>query len=302
MKIGAFEVNEPVPELTNPCAIAMLKPWVDVGRVGTLVLAKIEQHVEAKELARLDRPGTFFDFTRYRPRMRMSGGKRVFRTPNSEIRFGHDDFSDRDYVFLHLREPHAMAEDYIDSVVALAEHFGVVEYYRIGGMYDTVPHSRPLLVTGNLNEEKEDLAKGLLSPWRRAYQGPTSIVNLVGESLEQAKIETASLMAHLPQYVQLDEDHMGASRLLDVLCAICGLPNSLADATRGSQQYQEISRAVAQNPDLQRLITQFEAYYDKVTAGSPEAEEGAAFSPDVEEFLKSMGERFESGKEGVEED
>jgi hypothetical protein len=302
MKIGAFEVTEPVPELTNPCAIAMLKPWVDVGRVGTLVLAKIEQHIEAKELARLDRPGTFFDFTRYRPRMRMSGGRRVFRTPNSEVRYGHDDVSDRDFILLHLREPHAMAEDYIDSIVALAEHFGVVEYYRVGGMYDTVPHSRPLLVTGNLSEEKEVLAKGLLSPWRRPYQGPTSIVNLVGESMEQAKIETASLMAHLPQYVQLDEDHMGASRLLDVLSAICGLPSSLADATRGSQQYQEISRAVALNPDLQKLIIQFEAYYDKLTSGSQEPEVEAAFSPDVEEFLKSMGERLDSGREGVEED
>ena len=302
MKIGAFEVNEPVPELTNTCAIAMLKPWVDVGRVGTLVLAKIEQHVGAKELATLDRPGTFFDFTRYRPRMRMSGGKRIFRTPNSEVRFGHDEVSDRDYLFLHLREPHAMAEEYIESIVELAVHFGVVEYYRIGGMYDTVPHSRPLLVTGNLPEDKEEAAKGLISPWRRSYQGPTSIVNLVGEALEEAEVRTCSLMAHLPQYVQLDEDHMGASRLLDVLCAVCGLPRSLADATRGSQQYQEINRAVEQNSDLPKLITQLEAYYDRMNTGAEGREDEPSFSPDVEDFLKSMGERLDGGKEEIEEE
>ena len=297
MKVGAFEVIEPAPELTNTCAIAILKPWVDVGRVGTIVLSKIEQYMEAKSLATLDRPGTFFDFTRYRPLMRMSGGKRVIRTPNSEVKFGHDDGSGRDYIFLHLREPHAMAEEYIESIVQLALHFGVVEYYRVGGMYDTVPHSRPLLVTGNLPGDKE-AARELMSPWKRPYQGPTSIVNLVGEALEEANVHTSSLMAHLPQYVQLDEDYMGASRLLDVLSFACDLPRSLADATRGSQQYQEINRAVAQNKDLPKLISQLEAYYDRMTGGAEEREEEeTSFSPEVAEFLKAMGERLDGGKE-----
>ena len=296
MKIGAFEVIEPAPELTNTCAIAILKPWVDVGRVGTIVLSKIEQYIEARALATLDRPGTFFDFTRYRPLMRMSGGKRVIRTPNSEVKFGHDDASGRDYIFLHLREPHAMAEEYIESVVRLALHFGVVEYYRVGGMYDTVPHSRPLLVTGSLPGDKE-AARELMSPWKRPYQGPTSIVNLVGEALEAANVQTSSLMAHLPQYVQLDEDYMGASRLLDVLSFACDMPRSLADATRGSQQYQEIDRAVAQNKDLPKLIGQLEAYYDKMTGGAEEREEETSFSPEVAEFLKAMGERLDGGKE-----
>lgn len=296
MKVGAFEVIEPAPELTNTCAIAILKPWVDVGRVGTIVLSKIEQYMEARALATLDRPGTFFDFTRYRPLMRMSRGKRVIRTPNSEVKFGRDDASGRDYIFLHLREPHAMAEEYIESVVRLALHFGVVEYYRVGGMYDTVPHSRPLLVTGNLPGDK-DAARELMSPWKRPYQGPTSIVNLVGEALEEANVHTSSLMAHLPQYVQLDEDYMGASRLLDVLSFACDLPRSLADATRGSQQYQEINRAVAQNKDLPKLISQLEAYYDKMTGGAEEREDETSFSPEVAEFLKAMGERLDGGKE-----
>ena len=64
MRIGAFEVAEPVPELRNTCAIANLRPWVDVGRVGTLALRSLEHHMGAQELGRLARPGEFFDFTR----------------------------------------------------------------------------------------------------------------------------------------------------------------------------------------------------------------------------------------------
>ena len=302
MKVGEFELVEPVPELRNVCAIAMLRPWIDVGRVGTLGLTRLEQHMSAKELGRLARPGTYFDFTRYRPRMRVVGGRRVFTTPNSVVHYAHDDQADRDFLFVHLREPHAMGEDYTDAVVTLLRHFDVTEYCRIGGMYDSVPHTRPLLVTGTLNDEQNEKAKGLVSRRRNTYQGPTSIVNLVTEALNQMEVVNTSLMVHLPQYVQLDEDHMGASRLMEVLCAVYGLPASLADPKRGQQQYLDISRAVENNPEVKNLITQLETYYDRVLAGA-DIEEDVSFAPDVERFLSEMGERLDGGRgENVEDD
>ena len=297
MRVGDFELVEPVPELRNTCAIAMLRPWIDVGRVGTLVLAQLEKHLGAKELGRLARPGTYFDFTRYRPRTRVVSGRRVFTTPNSIVHYARDQESEKDFLFLHLREPHAMGEDYADSVVSLLKHFDVREYCRIGGMYDSVPHTRPLLITGALNEEQTERAKGLVSPRRNTYQGPTSIVNLVSEALVQVEINSPSLMAHLPQYMQLDEDHMGASRLMEVLCALYGFPKSLADSKRGQQQYLDISRAVESNSEVKSLISQLETYYDRVLAGGRQGED-ASFSPDVESFLREMGERLEGSQEG----
>jgi hypothetical protein len=297
MRIGEFEINEPLPELRNIRAVAMLRPWIDVGRVGTLALRKLEQHFEAKELGRLARPGNFFDFTRYRPRLRIVEGRRVFTTPNSVVHYAHDDENDQDYLFMHLREPHAIGEDYADAIVTLLRHFDVTEYCRIGGFYDSVPHTRPILVTGTLGEEQEEQAKGLISVRKNTYQGPTSIVNLVAEVLTQMEVPTSSLMSHLPQYVQLDEDHMGASRLLEVLSAVYGFPAALADRTRGEQQYKDISRAVENNSEVQTLIAQLEKYYDRVLAGSQPAED-TAFSPDVEKFLSEMGERLDREQEG----
>ena len=298
MKVGFFDVAEPVPELRNTCAISMLRPWIDVGRVGTLTLNKLEQHLGAKELGRLARPGTFFDFTRYRPRVRVVEGSRVFTTPNSIVHFAHDDDGDRDYIFLHLREPHAMSEDYADGIITLLKHFDVTEYVRLGGMYDSVPHTRPLLVTGTLTEEQTEKAKGVVSPSKSTYQGPTSIVNLVAEALNQLEVPTGSLMVHLPQYVQLDEDHMGASRLLEALSAVHGFPKSLADPTRGQQQYLDIGKAVSNNPEVKSLIEKLETYYDRVLA-SPQPAENVAFSPDVERFLREMGNRLDGGTGGA---
>ena len=293
MLVDAFEVHEPVPEMHNTCAIAMLRPWVDVGRVGTLVLNKLEKHSGAKELGRLAKPGNFFDFTRYRPRTRNVSGRRVFTTPNSIAHYAHDEETDRDFIFLHLREPHAMGEDYTDAIVALLNHFDVTEYCRIGGMYDSVPHTRPVLVTGTLSEAHAEMAKGIVAPRRSTYQGPTSIINLVNEVIGE-QVETSSLMAHLPQYVQLDEDHMGASRLMEVLCAVYGFPKSLADPARGQQQYVDINKAVEDNEEVRSMIGQLETYYDRVLAAE-EPDEEAKFSSDVERFLSEMSERLDGG-------
>ena len=183
MRIGEFEIPEPVPEMKNTRVIAMLRPWVDVGRVGTLVLNRLERHLGAQELGRLAKPGLYFDFTRYRPRMRTVDGQRVFTRPNTIVHHAHDDDQDQDYLFLHIREPHAMGEDYTDAIVELLKHFDVKEYCRVGGMYDSVPHTRPVLVTGSLTSDYEEKAKGLVSIRRSTYQGPTSIVNLVHENL-----------------------------------------------------------------------------------------------------------------------
>ena len=292
MRIGAFEVRDPVPELRDSCAIVMLRPWVDVGRVGTLSLNGLEKHTGAKELGRLARPGTFFDFTRYRPRTRNVGGRRVFTTPNSVAHYAHHDETDRDFIFLHLREPHAMGEDYTDAIVTFLRHFDVTEYCRIGGMYDSVPHTRPILVTGTLSEDHAQTAKGIVSPSRSAYQGPTSIINLVTEVFNEMGIANSSLMAHLPQYVQLDEDHMGASRLLEVLCAVYGFPKSLADPSRGRRQYLDINKAVESNDEVKSMISQLETYYDRVLSAE-EPEEGVQFSSDVERFLTEMSERLD---------
>ena len=301
MRIGEFEVVEPVPELKNTCAISMLRPWIDVGRVGTLGLTRLEQYLGAKELGRLAKPGTFFDFTRYRPRMRTVGGQRVFTTPNTIVHYAHDDETDRDYLFVHIREPHTLGEDYSEAIVELLRHFDVTEHCRIGGMYDSVPHTRPLLVTGTMGDDQAEKAKGLVSPRRSTYQGPTSIVNLVSEALTQMEIDSNSLMVHLPQYVQLDEDHMGASRLMEVLCAVYGFPASLADNKRGQQQYLDIGRAVENNSEVRSLITQLETYYDRVLAGQ-EGEKETSFAPDVAKFLTEMTERFDDGQAGQSED
>ena len=290
MRIGEFELKDPLPELNRPIAIAMLRPWIDVGRVGTLSLNILQRHLGAQELGRLAEPGKFFDFTRYRPRMRTVDGRRVFTTPNSIIHYAHDDTTDRDYLFLHVREPHNFGETYCNAISEVLSHFDIQEYCRIGGMYDSVPHTRPLLVTGTMSDEQAAKARGLVSQRRSTYQGPTSIVNMVTDLLADKEVVSTSLMAHLPQYMQLDEDHMGSARIVEILCAMYDLPRSLSDTARGERQYEDVNRAVEGNSEVRSLITRLESYYDRVLASEEEEEEEDAveLAPDLEQFLREV--------------
>ena len=298
MKIGAFEIHEPLPELREPHAFAMVRPWVDVGSVGTLTLNRLERHLGSNELGKLERPGNFFDFTRYRPTMRLVEGKREVEIPNSIIRYAKSE-DGPDYLFFHLLEPHCNGEDYTDSLLAVVKHFGVKRYCRVGAMYDAVPHTRPLLVTGTLGSVQQLRPVPHFKIRKSTYQGPTTILNLLSEGIEKSEIECINFMVHLPQYVQLEEDYAGTSRMLEVLSSVYdSIPADLAPVRRGQRQYRELSASLERNSELKQLIQQMEAHYDaqmdSEDTGTEESVPTASLSPEIERFLSELGERLDA--------
>ncbi len=303
MKIGAFELQEPLPELRDPHVFAMIRPWVDVGSVGTLTLTRLERFLGSKELGRLHRPGEFFDFTRYRPSMRLVDDKRQVRIPNSVIRYAVTE-NGPDYLFFHLREPHANSEEYTDSILKIVETFSVKRYCRLGAMYDAVPHTRPLLVTGSLGSVTQLRPVPNLKLRQSTYQGPTTIMNLVSDGIDEMGVEAINFMVHLPQYVQLDEDFNGTARMLEALSSVYpDIPADLAPVRRGQRQYRELNSAVERNSELHGLIQQMEAYYDSNEAEPTEsaetdtAAERVSLSPEIEQFLSELGGDLEEREE-----
>ncbi|MDA0987858.1 MAG: PAC2 family protein [Chloroflexi bacterium] len=293
MQIGAFEIHEPIPEFKNLHAIALLHPWVDAGNVGTLSLERLESHFGAKELGKLHRPGNFFDFTRYRPTSQFVEGQRVIVVPNTNIYYalGTDG---PDFLFIHLMEPHAFAERYVKSVVDLLKTLNVKRYCRISGMYNAVPHTRPLRVTGSPELEKMPGMSGLITPRQSTggYQGPTSIMNSLAEELEKSGTEMINFMVHLPHYLSLEDDYAGTARLMEVLCTLYDLPPHLMEADRGATQYQEVGTQLQHNTQVKALISQLEEYYDDQQSPEPE-EETPPLAPDVETFLREIGLRLD---------
>ena len=301
MKIGAFQIHEPVPKLKDPHVFAMVRPWVDVGSVGTLTLNRLERHLGSKELGKLARPGEFFDFTRYRPTMRLVQGEREVKIPNSIIRYAQTE-EGPDYLFFHLLEPHSNGEDYTDSLLEIVKYFQIKRYCRIGAMYDAVPHTRPLLVTGTLGDVQMKREVPNFKVRKSTYQGPTTIMNLLSEGIEKSNIESINFMVHLPQYVQLEEDYAGTSRMIEVLSSLYdSIPQDLAPTDRGQRQYRDLNAGLERNTELKALIQQMEAYYDAQLdaedSGQEESVPPATLSPEIERFLSELGERLDAEAE-----
>jgi len=294
MRLRAFELNEPLPRLKEPHALAMLRPWVDVGSVGTLVLSWLETHFEAKELGRLARPGDFFDFTRYRPTTYIKEGQRQVTIPNTYVTYSKQK-TGNDFLFFHLLEPHSHGEVYAESVLRLLARFGVKRYCLLGSMYDYIPHTRPLIVTGGAVGERAQQELDRMGIQSSDYQGPTSINFLVSQRAPDIGMETMSLIVHLPQYTQLDEDYMGTARIMKILGSLYDLPMDETYIEKAEQQREQINVALDKNPQLKAIVEQLETHYEAHTEKKRKEEETTRLSPEVEKFLREMDRRFREG-------
>ena len=293
MRLGDFEFTEPLPQLKDPHVLAVLKPWVDVGNVGSLGLGRMERHLRATEVGRLSRPGRYYDFTRYRPRTIRNKGNREFVVPNTIIRTAIREEAP-DLVFMHMREPHAYGEDYTDSILEVLTSLGAKRYSLVGSMYDMVPHTRPLLISGGARQPGNEEEYQSVSVRPSDYQGPTSITYLINQHAESLGIETRTFVVHLPQYFQVDEDFTGTARLMELLCRIYHLPNRLMDRQRGRQQYDALQNIVKDTSEVASLLTRLEERYDREQQeDSGSHREPPALSPNIENFLRELDQGFE---------
>jgi hypothetical protein len=295
VRIGAFELSSPLPELKEPIVFAVLRPWIDVNNVGTLVLSELEAQFEGDELARLAKPGEFFDFTRYRPTMHLDEGIRRVTVPNVTLRYGKRQ-GENDLLFLHLLEPHARSEVYVDSIVKLLKACKARKYVLLGSMYDVVPHTRPLIVNGSSSggEARKDLKRsGALTS---SYEGPTTITILISQKVPALKIEALSFIVSLPQYVALEEDYLGKVRLMEVLNVLYNIPIDTNDFEKALEQRTLVNQRVESTPELRSLIPQLESMYeDRVK--SLGGEESPKLTSEMEEILwKTMEGKEDLGK------
>jgi predicted ATP-grasp superfamily ATP-dependent carboligase len=295
MRFHAFDMSEPVPELNAPHAMAIIKPWIDVSNVGSLILSCLETYLGSKELARLTRPGNFFDLTRYRPTLVRKENSSEVDIPNAVINYSKQS-EGQDFLLLRLLEPHMMAETYVDSVVELLKTFGVRRYCFIGSMYDMVPYTRPLLVTGsasNLALQNELAIANVIPSY---YEGPTTILSLIGQKALQLGIETCSMIVHLPGYLTMEYDYRGMKRLIEVISPLYDFPMPQVDMEKANQQEEQVRQAaeqiMQQEPSYKVILQQLEANYDsRIKKEKAETQ----LSPEVEKFLQDVSRRFTQG-------
>ncbi|OPX94972.1 MAG: PAC2 family protein [Syntrophorhabdus sp. PtaB.Bin006] len=290
MRIGGFQLLDPVPECNEPYVVTTLRPWIDINNVGTLVLKELAARFGAPEIGKLSKPGLYYDFTRYRPTIHLDEGIRDVSIPNTTIRYAKRE-GQNDLLLLRLLEPHAHAEHYIDSVVKLLKAFNAKKYILLGGMYDAVPHTRPLLVSGYGMGEgaREDVRKAEALPI--TYRGPSTIVNLITKQVAESGIEAIVFIVSLPRYVVLEEDRAGKAKLMEILNTLYGVPlnNNKEDFEKALKQRTLISSRIENSPEMKILLPELENAY-AMRMKTLEEEGAPHLTPEMEEvFWKTLG-------------
>jgi predicted ATP-grasp superfamily ATP-dependent carboligase len=288
---GPFEFTEPVPTLDRPRLLIALQPWIDIGSVGTMALGFLEQLLGTEEVAKLSRPGIFYDFSRYRPMLYRREGERHVAVPNTFLRSARS--VDGDWLFLHALEPHSHGEDFVDGVFGLVRRFGVRQYTLIGSMYAPIPHTRPPVAGGGASSEplRERLHQAGVR--ESTYEGPTTILATMPQLAAGEGIETGSVIVQLPAYIQLERDYCGTEALLEILSRVYSLNLDLEPLRdESNRQRQAMEESVAQNPQLQAMVAELERAYD--SDAPRENDDAPKLSPELEGFLKDIETRLEN--------
>jgi len=288
VRIGAFDIEDLVLDCSEPYVLATIRPWIDVNNVGTMVLRELGRRFGSIELGRLRKPGLFYDFTRYRPTIHLEEGIRDMSIPNTTIRYAKRE-ERNDLLLLRLLEPHAHSELYVESVLKLLKRFNVKKYVLLGSMYDTVPHTRPLLVSGyGMGEEAlQDVKKVGALPI--TYRGPSTIAHLITKGAAESGIDATVFIVSLPQYVVLEEDFVGKVRLMEVLNMLYNIPVDKEEFGKALEQRSLIDTRMENSAEVKILLPQLESIYD-VRVKAIEEEGASQLTSEMEEvFWKTMG-------------
>jgi len=281
MNINEFELNIPIASFENSHFISILRPWINVGNVGHNAISRLVKIFDLEEIGKLKMPSKYYDMTRYRPEILNDKGERKIRVPNTVI-FGKKTPSDQNIFLLYLLEPHNFAEDFNLAVIDLIKNLNGQRYISIGGMFDSVPHTRPLPVTGSYKgwTPPSPLDETLRS--NSKYTGPTSMASQLSQILNtKLSIETLSLMVHIPLYIKLEDDFLATSRLLENLSIIYSFTNDFPERKKGETQYREIHKNLQNNTQVNEMIKQFEEE-------NSSDKENLDLSPEIENFLKDL--------------
>jgi proteasome assembly chaperone (PAC2) family protein len=290
MRIGAFEFNAPLPELHSPHAFAILRPWIDAGSAGRATISLLDSTFKAVEIAKLARPGIFFDFTRYRPIMRYVDDERQISIPNTHISYAVHP-GDHDLVFIYMLEPHSFSEIYIKSIVQVLKALKIKRYCLLGSMYDMVPHTRPLAISGIADPAvmEQLLPLGVSTS---NYEGPTTIAALISHEAQKQDIEIMTLIVHLPQYAHLEKDYNAHLRLMEVLCSLYDFKIDLTSLRKQAEkQYRELDQKLEEDPQLLHVVEYLESVYEARRGKS--GEKTTKLSPEIEKFLREINTNFQ---------
>jgi hypothetical protein len=240
------------PDLAGAPLVMAFEGWNDAGEAATGALRFLSDALRCVPLGEIDCE-EYLDFTVQRPTLKLNGGRREIEWPGLAFGFGSLDAS-RELVTGLGVEPHLRWRSFCDAVVRLIERLRIGRVVLLGAYLADVVYSRPVEVTG-FATRPETLDIFGVRPSR--YEGPTGIIGVLAERLQQAGVEVVSLWAGLPHYISASPNPRGSLALLQHLQEGLHLKLDEQPLRQEAAAFEEkVSTVVASDPDLVEYVRQ----------------------------------------------
>ncbi|MEW6638316.1 MAG: PAC2 family protein [Actinomycetota bacterium] len=251
------------PELERPVLIAGFTGWNDAAEAASVAVSSLAEYWGAERFGAFEAE-EFFDFQATRPQIKLvEGVTRRIEWPENVLSAtapSVEAIGGRGAVLLSGPEPNFRWRSFSQAVVELARELGVEMVVTMGALLADVPHTRPVAVAANSQNPALVENLGLTSS---RYEGPTGITGVLHRYCAGSGLPAVSLWASVPHYLPAVPSAPAALSLLNSLSRLLEVRVETAHLESTAAQYQEqVSAAVARDPDLSSYVRMLEERYD----------------------------------------
>jgi hypothetical protein len=239
--------------LSEPVLILAYAGWSDAGESASTALRYLSASLDAPLHARVDME-EFLDFTVVRPQVELDadGAARRIAWPDHTFHVARLGGGAPDLLMGLGHEPHLRWRTYAEAVVGLATAAGVKRAVLLGAYLADVIYSQPTQIRMSSRDaeliRQYELATG-------TYEGPTGILTVIAEALQDAQIPCLRLWAQIPHYVSTQPNPRGALALLQHLETVTSLRFDLGQLGVMAGEFDlQVSEMIANDPHLSAYV------------------------------------------------
>ena len=264
--------------------------WPDAAEAATRAIRYMVRKLPSKKIAEID-PENYYDFTVNRPQTRINRRKdRIIKWPVNEFYSYVPKDNPENGILMYVgTEPNLKWRTFSDTVLEVAKLSGVELIISLGALLDAVPHTREVKITGRASNKELSKKARWLGIRNSGYQGPTGIHSAFAEACAKNHIPHANIWGHCPHYVQTSPNPVTSFALLERLKSLVDIDLDMSELELAGQAFrEEISNAIAKQPDVSSYVSRLEHQYDEAKNSQNEMPTGTDMVEEIENFLKSQ--------------
>tara|TARA_B100002051_G_scaffold35399_2_gene28806 strand:- start:5186 stop:6037 length:852 start_codon:yes stop_codon:yes gene_type:complete len=264
------------PNQTGGVLIAAFEGWNDAGNASSWALKHLREDFDAKPFAHIEAE-QFYDFSETRPLVHLDENGRQLDWPVT--RFSAN--SDQKIFLLEGIEPQLQWKTFVQEINSVASILEVSMVITLGSLLTEVPHTRPVMIYG-FSEDPETNSK--LNLQKSMYEGPTGIIGVLNQTIQEAGIHSISLWATVPNYVSGAASPKATLALIERLNEILPETSITTELEIASAAYErQVDQLIENDEDMKAYVTDLEYRYDQ---GEFKADPASGFGDQVERWLR----------------